>query len=108
MPFEAVARTQSVAVPAARGVYWNDHRRHAYGSCSLPSSAGDQCAPSSSDTSTRVTSGAPERANPRSVTGEPTRASEGASVTLDFTNSDVTGSISSGLNATPGAPGFFG
>ena len=32
----------------------------------------------------------------------------GAVVMFDFTNSSLTGDISSGLNATPGAPGVSG
>ena len=53
-------------------------------------------------------SGAPLNANPAMVTALPTRALFGAVVMFDFTNSSFTGDISSGLNATPGAPGVFG
>src|SRR5687767_457540 len=58
--------------------------------------------------STRAMSGAPENAKPRMSTGFPTRAFFGAVVMFDFTESSVTGFISSGLNVTPGAPGFSG
>ena len=49
-----------------------------------------------------------KRAKPLIVFATPAFAFFGAVVMFDFTASSVTGRISSGLNVTPGSPGFSG
>lgn len=62
----------------------------------------------SSLTSTLAMSGAPEKAKPRISAAAPSLSFAGALVMFDFTAISVSGRISSGLNATPGAPGWSG
>src|SRR6266446_744894 len=104
LPRESVARATIVVLPVFDGVQANDQRRQAYGSCRGSSVASCHVAPSSSLTSTLLMSGAPLNAKPAMLTAFPTRALFGAVVMFDLTNRSVTGVISSGLNATPGAP----
>src|SRR5207249_680037 len=108
LPRLSVARAARRTFPGDFGVQDSDHKRHAYGSCSRPSSAVFQLFPSSAVSSTFAMSGAPEKATPRIVAADPTRARTGAAVMFDLTKSSVIGRISSGLNVTPGSPGFAG
>src|SRR4051794_37595325 len=108
VPRLSVARAQMRAAPACDGFQRYDHSRHAYGSWRESSDASRHVAPSSSLISTFAMSGAPGNAKPRISYACPASAFFGAVVMFDFTNSSVTGDISSGLNATPGAPTVSG
>src|SRR5258708_4559549 len=96
------------AAPAFDAVQRYDQSRQACGSWRGSSSAVDHVAPSSSLISTLAMSAVPENAKPPIECCDPTFADFGAVVMFDLTNSSVTGFISSGLNATPGAPGVSG